>query len=70
MRQRRVLFVCLAAAASSLVLSSCGGGPDTAGLEVGKTAPKIEAAGWLNGKPPTEEELRGKVVVVDAWASW
>jgi|GEM_PF-3876458 len=38
------------------------------GLEAGQQAPlKLEAAGWLNGKPPTESELNGKVVVVHAW---
>src|SRR5579871_2866919 len=42
-----------------------GGG---AGIGPGQVAPKIEAAGWLNG--PAPEELAGKVVVVDAWASW
>ena len=52
------------------VLTSCGSNSQRGGLEVGKTAPKIEAVGWLNGKPPTAEERKGKVVVVDAWATW
>ena len=33
-------------------------------------APKIQAAGWLNGPGPSEEDLHGKVIVVDAWAFW
>ncbi len=33
-------------------------------------APTIEAAGWLNGEPPTKESLAGKVVVVEVWATW
>jgi thiol-disulfide isomerase/thioredoxin len=30
--------------------------------------PPVEAAGWINGKPP--EKLSGKVVVVNVWATW
>lgn len=40
------------------------------GLDMGEFAPPIEAAGWLNGEPPTDAELAGKVIVVDAWAWW
>ncbi len=37
---------------------------------VGTQAPQFEVEGWLNGPGPTADELRGKVVVVDAWAWW
>lgn len=40
------------------------------GLAVGAEAPPIEGAGWVNGSAPTPESLKGKVIVVDAWASW
>jgi len=33
-------------------------------------APPIVVAGWLNGPGPTADELRGKVIVLDAWAYW
>lgn len=33
-------------------------------------APEIRADGWLNGPGPTPEDLKGKVIVVDAWAFW
>ena len=39
-------------------------------FSTGTPAPKIQAAGWLNGPGPTPEELHGKVIVVDAWAFW
>ena len=37
------------------------------GRESGQ-APVIEAAGWVNGELP--QDLKGKVVVIDAFASW
>lgn len=43
---------------------------DMGGLAPGATMPRIQAEGWINGNAPTEEELRGKVIVVDAWATW
>jgi thiol-disulfide isomerase/thioredoxin len=39
-------------------------------LKVGETAPSIEATGWVNGNPLENNELQGKVIVVDAWATW
>lgn len=39
-------------------------------LKVGATAPPIQAAGWVNGDPHHNEYLKGKVIVVDAWATW
>ena len=38
------------------------------GLNPGERLPPIRTAGWLNGRPP--ESLEGKVVVVEAWATW
>jgi len=32
--------------------------------------PALSAEGWLNGPGPTNEELRGEVVVIDVWAYW
>lgn len=33
-------------------------------------APEFHVEGWLNGPGPTIEEMKGKVIVVDAWAYW
>jgi thiol-disulfide isomerase/thioredoxin len=40
------------------------------GLGEGKLMPPIRAEGWLNGSRPTPDSLKGKVLVVDAWAHW
>ena len=37
---------------------------------VGKPAPKLQTAQWLNSKPTTLAKLKGKVVVLDFWAYW
>jgi thiol-disulfide isomerase/thioredoxin len=40
------------------------------GLGAGTPMPAIRAEGWLNGPGPSPESLKGKVLVVDAWAHW
>lgn len=44
--------------------------PKMGGLPPGETAPEIKAEGWFNGTPPSADELKDKVLVVDAWAFW
>src|SRR4029453_10754278 len=47
-----------------------GGRPKPAGPYVGKILPPLDAGGWINTKSPlTAEDLRGKIVLVDFWAS-
>lgn len=36
----------------------------------GDLFPEINAQQWINGPPPSREELAGHVLVVDVWASW
>ncbi len=38
------------------------------GLAVGNMAPEFNVDGWVDGKDPGD--LSGKVVVVEAWATW
>ena len=38
--------------------------------QIGKQFAPIEALGWINGSAPTPEDLKGKILVVDAWAFW
>ena len=38
--------------------------------QVGSQFPAIHAVGWLNGSDQTAAELKGQVIVVDAWAYW
>src|SRR5262249_55221233 len=52
----------------SLLLTSCG--PDTkVGLAVGDTAPEVVSQD-LDGRPVRLSALKGKVVVLDIWATW
>ena len=36
----------------------------------GKPAPKLALKGWINAKPMSLEKLKGKIVVLDFWATW
>jgi len=36
----------------------------------GKPAPALAVTNWLNSKPLTLADLKGKIVVLDFWATW
>ena len=63
----------MAAVSMLLILAWSGcdvsGTSTTSGLQPGDSAPPILASGWLNGEPLTPEDLKGKVVVLNAWFS-
>ena len=37
---------------------------------IGQTAPDISIRTWINGGPVTLEDLRGRVVLLEFWATW
>jgi thiol-disulfide isomerase/thioredoxin len=64
------LLVLLIAAAATLVALQAGRPKPGRGDYVGRILPPLDAAGWINTKGPlTAEDLRGKIVLVDFWAS-
>lgn len=63
MRARSLLFAAL------FVLISLGTVASVAALDVGSRAPEI-GLNDLNGRAIRMSRLRGKVVIVDFWASW
>ena len=64
------LLVLLVAAAATLVALQAGRPKQSGGAYVGKLMPPLDAGGWINTKSPlTAEDLRGKIVLVDFWAS-
>ncbi|MEK6259069.1 MAG: TlpA disulfide reductase family protein [Planctomycetota bacterium] len=65
-----ILLVGLATIAFTLTFQQAMKPNQTPSPLVAKPAPAIKVEGWLNGPGPTEDELRGKVIVLDAWAFW
>jgi len=45
-------------------------GAFAAEVEVGKPAPEFQVAKTLDGKPARIEDFRGKVLLLDFWATW
>jgi len=37
---------------------------------IGEVAPALSVKTWINGGPLTLEELRGRVVLLEFWATW
>ncbi|MFH0801419.1 MAG: TlpA disulfide reductase family protein [bacterium] len=53
----------------ALIVFSCACARGNSAL-TGKKAPEIKAGDWLNTPPLTLASLRGKIVVVEFWATW
>jgi len=63
-------LILLVAGAATLVAIQGGRPKLGAGMYVGKILPPLDAGGWINTKKPlTAEDLRGKIVLIDFWAS-
>ena len=39
-------------------------------LQGSETPPELQVSGWQNGDAVTLEDLKGKIVVLDFWATW
>ncbi len=73
--------VTLTIAAMCFLIARSGFGADEPRLEKnderaalnqmqGKTAPPLTVKNWINSKPLKLEELKGKIVVLEFWATW
>ena len=64
------VWAIVAVAALVAAGAALGAGAVPKGGMVGKPAPEIMAAYWLNSQALTLAGLRGKIVVVEFWATW
>ncbi len=61
----RVTYLALAGLLTAALAS-----PATAAVSVGQRAPEISATDWLNAPRLSLAKLRGKIAVVEFWATW
>lgn len=66
---RYVLFAAAAMLALCPVLSSPARGAEEAALKVGDPAPALTVGKWIKGEP-VEKLEKGKIYVVEFWATW
>lgn len=52
----------------AIVLMNWPAGPGSAyGFDIGSPAPEISGGPWINSKPLTLNDLRGRVVLIEFW---
>ena len=63
-----MIGICFSRYALALVLGGFMAAPVRAGaVSLGKPAPDIAGAPWINSKPLTIGDLKGRVVMVEFW---
>ena len=54
-----------------MMMAALVAAPIHAGSEVGDKAPKMTPGGWFNMKAGTTwEDLEGKLILIEKWATW
>jgi thiol-disulfide isomerase/thioredoxin len=66
MKKLAILMVVAAAGLAALAVAQAAENVS----HLGKTPPEIQAAYWMNGSEQTLAALKGKVVIVEFWATW
>jgi hypothetical protein len=51
-------------------LTPKGGPPAAPPLTIGAKSPALEAKGWLNGPPLSDDSASRPLLVIDIWALW
>jgi hypothetical protein len=63
---RRLAALVMALGVGTVVLAAAPAGGQS-GVRVGKPAPEITGAPWINSEPLSMDKLRGRVVYVEFW---
>src|SRR5690349_20312908 len=67
-------LICIAALTAATALAGCatagGGGGGGDGPGVGAPAPNLTLTGFYDKKPIRLSDYKGKVLLLDIWASW
>ncbi len=69
-RHTRIEIVGLISILLAAMVGGCNRQSGPAPLGRGATMPKLPTKDWLNGRPPAQSDLSGKVLVISVWAHW
>jgi thiol-disulfide isomerase/thioredoxin len=69
MRPAAAAFACMIGL-TTIMTAAPTDRPDPIGVKIGDAAPRLDFHLLSNGKFPRWESLRGRVVVMDFWATW
>ena len=71
MAKRNAFAVCVVLCISAMILSGCARRPPESEpvLEIGQAAPNFKLPD-LNGQQVSLDQFKGKIVMLDFWATW